>query len=223
MDITLNYEERGEGEVLILLHGNGEDHTNFSTQLEDFSRYYRTIALDTRGHGLSLRGDKPFTLNQFADDLYDFLVVKNIDKASLLGFSDGANIALIFTLKHPDMIEKLILNGGNLFPRGCKKSTLDWIRNEYDKAVEDNDEATKELMALMLFQPHIAPSELKELKMPVLVVAGTTDMIKKSHTKLIADSIPSSRLCFIEGDHFIAYKKSRKFDKVVLDFLLGVE
>ncbi len=223
VDITLNYEERGEGEVLILLHGNGEDHTNFSFQIEDFSVYFRTLAIDTRGHGLSARGDRPFTLEQFADDLYDFMVGKGIESAILLGFSDGANIALIFALKHPDMVTKLILNGGNLFPRGCKKSVLDWIENQYEKAVEGNDEKTKELMALMKDEPHIAPSELEVLKMPVLVIAGTNDMIKMSHTKLIAHSIPFSKLCFIDGDHFIAYKKSREFDKLVLDFLLGVE
>ncbi len=220
MDITLNYEERGEGDVLILLHGNGEDHTNFSSQLEAFSAYYRTIALDSRGHGLSPRGDKPFTLEQFADDLYDFMMEKGIAKAHILGFSDGANTALILALKHPDMVMKLVLNGGNLFPEGCKKSVLDWVKREYEKALTERDERVCSLMALMLFEPHISPSSLSSLDMPVLVIAGKDDMIKKSHTKLIADSIPFSRLCFIDGDHFIAYKRPRKFNRIVLDFLL---
>ncbi len=221
MDITLNYEERGEGDELILLHGNGEDHTNFSAQIEAFSAYYRTIALDSRGHGLSPRGDKPFTLEQFADDLYDFMLDKAIAKAHILGFSDGANAALIFALKHPEMVMKLILNGGNLFPGGCKKSVLDLVKREYDKAVEEKNERVRSLMALMLFEPDISPSSLSSLDMPVLVIAGTDDMIKKSHTKLIAESIPFSRLCFIDGDHFVAYERSAEFNRIVLNFLIS--
>ena len=68
MDITLNYVETGEGFPLVLLHGNGEDHTYFKRQMEPFSQRYRVIALDTRGHGGSPRGSAPFTLDQFAED-----------------------------------------------------------------------------------------------------------------------------------------------------------
>ena len=74
MDIRLNYTEKGEGDLLILLHGNGEDTTYFEHQLEYFSQFYRVIAVDTRGHGKSPRGTKPFTIVQFAEDLYDFMV-----------------------------------------------------------------------------------------------------------------------------------------------------
>ena len=73
MEIQLNYMEGGEGFPLILLHGNGEDHSYFQYQMEPFSVKYRVIAPGTRGHGKSPRGTAPFTLNQFADDLKDFL------------------------------------------------------------------------------------------------------------------------------------------------------
>ena len=63
MDITLNHVETGEGFPLVLLHGNGEDHTYFKRQMEPFSLKYRVIALDTRGHGKSPRGSAPFTLD----------------------------------------------------------------------------------------------------------------------------------------------------------------
>ena len=69
MDIALNYIETGEGFPLVLLHGNGEDHTYFKRQMEPFSQRYRVIALDTRGHGGSPRGSAPFTLDQFAREL----------------------------------------------------------------------------------------------------------------------------------------------------------
>ena len=89
MDIALNYVETGEGFPLVLLHGNGEDHTYFKRQMEPFSLKYRVIALDTRGHGKSPRGSAPFTLDQFAEDLREFLDQRGIAKCHLLGFSDG--------------------------------------------------------------------------------------------------------------------------------------
>ena len=120
MDIALNYIETGEGFPLVLLHGNGEDHTYFKRQMEPFSQRYRVIALDTRGHGGSPRGSAPFTLDQFAGDLKEFLDRKGITRCHLLGFSDGGNIALLFALKYPQYVEKLVLNGANLRPSGVK-------------------------------------------------------------------------------------------------------
>ena len=91
MDIELFYREKGSGEPLILLHGNGEDGSYFVHQIEHFQSRYRVIALDTRGHGRSQRGSAPFTIRQFALDLYDFLRAHEIPSAVLLGFSDGVS------------------------------------------------------------------------------------------------------------------------------------
>ena len=65
MDIELYYRERGTGEPFIFLHGNGEDSSYFKYQINYFQNKYRVIALDTRGHGKSPRGDAPFTIEQF--------------------------------------------------------------------------------------------------------------------------------------------------------------
>ena len=90
----LFYAEAGSGYPLLLLHGNGEDHTYFSAQLRFFSQYYHVFAPDTRGHGASPRGSGPFTLDRFADDLLEFLHAQALTRVHLLGFSDGANIAI---------------------------------------------------------------------------------------------------------------------------------
>ena len=108
MDITLFYREKGNGEPFVLLHGNGEDSSYFKHQIEYFCDRYRVIAPDTRGHGKSLRGTSPFTIRQFSCDLYDFMKNHQIPKAVILGFSDGANIAMRFAMKHPDMVTALI-------------------------------------------------------------------------------------------------------------------
>lgn len=220
MDIELKYDEKGDGDYLILLHGNGEDKSSMFRQLDFFSNYYRTIALDTRGHGLSKRGDGPFSIVRFSEDLFHFMENRGIEKANILGFSDGGNTALLFALSYPDMVDKLILSGANLYPSGCKRSLIKWVEREYEDAERRGDVRRKELMSLMLFEPDIPPGELKRLPMPVLVTAGTHDDIKTSHTKLIASSIPNSRLVFIEGDHYVIYKKPDEFNRIVLDFLL---
>ncbi|MBR4433332.1 MAG: hypothetical protein IKS80_02355, partial [Bacteroidaceae bacterium] len=76
-----------------------------------------------------------------------------------------------------------------------------------------------ELLGLMVNDPNVAPTELQRVKVPTLVIAGTDDMIKEAHTRLISKRIPNARLVFIEGDHFIANKQPEAFNKAVLDFL----
>ena len=242
-DITLNVMERGSGKPLVLLHGNGESLEYFKSQIRYFSRSYRVIAVDTRGHGGSERGSAPFTLKQFAKDLKALLDTMGIRKISLLGFSDGGNIALIFALKYPDSVERLILNGANLNPFGMKASVLIPIAFEYAAAVvkasggsdalrhmtggEDRKisaqkrEAVrkKELFGLMIREPWIRPKHLQEISCPTLVIAGTKDMIRTSHTRLIAERIRSARLVLLRGDHFIAAGRSRAFNRAVERFL----
>lgn len=223
-DIQLHYKEQGEGQPLILLHGNGENCDYFEHQIQYFSKQYHIFAIDTRGHGQSPRGEKPFTIKQFAEDLHDFMDEKNIAKAILLGFSDGGNIALTFALKYPERIDKLVLNGANLFPSGVKP-LYQWpieVGYRIAKLFAKKSEQAKhnaELLGLMVNEPHIEPSDLARLTMPVLVIASTKDMIKESHTKLIYKSLPNAQMNIIEGDHFVANKNPDVFNKVVDAFL----
>lgn len=223
-DIQLHYKEQGEGKPLILLHGNGENCDYFEHQIQYFSKQYHIYAIDTRGHGQSPRGEQPFSIKQFAEDLHDFMDKKNMAKAILLGFSDGGNIALTFALKYTERIDKLILNGANLFPSGVKP-LYQWpieVGYRIAKRFSKKSEQAKhnaELLGLMVNEPHIEPSDLARLTMPVLVIAGTKDMIKESHTKLIYKSLPNAQLNIIEGDHFVANKNADAFNKVVDAFL----
>ena len=147
-----------------------------------------------------------------------------IGKAFLLGFSDGGNIALTFALKYPERVEKLIIDGANLFPSGVRPQ-YQWpieIGYRIAKLFAKKSEKAKqnaEMLGLMVNEPHIKPSELARLTMPVLVVAGTKDMIKEKHTRLIYKSLPNANLKIIEGDHFVANKNSALFNQVVEEFL----
>jgi pimeloyl-ACP methyl ester carboxylesterase len=223
-DIQLHYIEQGQGKPLILLHGNGESCDYFEHQIPYFARDYRVIAIDTRGHGQSPRGDKPFTIKQFAEDLLDFMDERAIGKVILLGFSDGGNIALTFALKYPERVDKMIVDGANLFPSGVKPIYQWPIEVGYRIAkmfAKKSEEAKKnaEMLGLMVDEPHIDPSDLARLKMPVLVVAGTKDMIKEEHTRLIYKSLPNAKLEIITGDHFVANKNYEAFNTVVEAFL----
>lgn len=224
MDVELHYREEGTGEPLILLHGNGKDGSYFEHQMAAFAPRYRVIALDTRGHGRSPRGKAPFTIRQFADDLLAFMDERGIGRAHVLGFSDGGNIALVFALAHPERVGKLVLNGANLDGRGVRASVQLPIVAGYRAASlfgRRSEQARRkaEMLGLMVNDPNIAPAELAELGMPTLVVAGTRDMIKEAHTRLIAASIPNAQLAFVEGDHFVAHKSPGAFNAVVEGFL----
>ncbi|MCR5291304.1 MAG: alpha/beta hydrolase [Eubacterium sp.] len=224
MDIKHYFIEKGNGEPLILLHGNGENCNYFQGQIDEFSQMYHVYAIDTRGHGKTPRGDKPFTIRQFADDLLGFMDDHQIEKAHLIGFSDGGNIAMIFAIKYPDRVNRLIMNGANLNPAGVKRSTQIPIEIGYKIAkrfAEKSDSArlNAEMLGLMVNDPNVEPAELAKIKAKTLVIAGTRDMIKEEHTRLIASSIPGSELVFLNGNHFIASKHPEDFNRAVLFFL----
>ena len=224
MDIEHHHIDKGHGEPLIMLHGNGENCDYFKGQINEFARYYHVYALDTRGHGKTPRGNAPFTIRQFADDLLGFIDSHGIDKAHLLGFSDGGNIAMVFAIRYPDRVNRLILNGTNLNAKGVKPSTQIPIEIGYKIAsmfARKSPEAKRnaEMLGLMVNDPNVLPTELSAIKAKTLVIAGTNDMIKDAHTRLIAQSIPDSQLVLIKGNHFIANKCPEAFNRAVLEFL----
>ncbi len=224
MDISLYYQEKGKGIPFVLLHGNGEEGNYFKSQIDYFSDNYKMIAVDTRGHGKSPRGNAPFTMNQFVEDLIDLLKKRELSEVILLGFSDGANIAMKFAIKYPEKIKALILNGGNLNTKGVKKTTQVFIELGYKitKMFSKKSEDAKrnmELLGLMVNEPNIKIEEIHSIKIPTLVIAGEKDIIKESHTREIADNIPNAELTIIKGNHFIANKEPKAFNNEVEKFL----
>lgn len=224
MDIEHFYIEKGQGMPLILLHGNGEDCGYFQKQMDEFSRDYHVYAIDTRGHGKTPRGSRPFTIRQFSEDLLGFMDGHRIDQAHLLGFSDGGNIAMVFAIRHPDRVGRLILNGANLNADGVKRTTQVPIEIGYNIALrfsEKSESARRnaEMLGLMVNDPNVAPEELAKIRSKTLVIAGTRDMIREEHTRFIAAGIPDSELIFLKGNHFIANKRAGEFNRVVIDFL----
>lgn len=225
MDIRLYFAEAGDGFPLIMLHGNGEDHTYFEHQMEPFSEHFRVLCPDTRGHGQTPRGIRPFTLEQFADDLKSFLDRMQIQKCHLLGFSDGGNIAMLFALKYPGYVDKMILNGANLDPQGVKRSVqlpilAGWALCGVCALFSKGAKRNWEMLDLMVSQPYITKEALGRLRMPVLVVAGDKDMILEEHTRAIGRALLWGKVKILPGDHFVARKNSAAFNEAVLEFLI---
>jgi len=225
MDGKLSYTVSGAGSPLFLLHGNGEDRTIFKAQTAAFSAYRRVIAVDTRGHGQSPRGSAPFTLAQFARDLEGLMDDLGIPRADLLGYSDGGNVALLFALAHPERVRSVIVSGANLRPLGMKPGV--WLdiaaRYAFWGAVSpffSGAARKKELYGLMAVQPHISPKKLRTLTAPVLVIAGTRDVIREGHTRRIAACLPNGRLTLLEGGHAVLQEAPEAFNRVVIGFLL---
>lgn len=223
-NIKLAYIEKGEGKPLILLHGNGENSEYFQYQIEYFSRFFRVLAVDSRGHGKSERGSGELTLQRIADDLLGLMDKLSIDRADILGFSDGGNIALLFALQHQDRIRKLVVNGANLDTSGVLgifqagvvigHALLALPARKSRKAL-----LKREILSLMIDQPNITAEQLAKVTVPTLVLAGTKDVIRHGHTEKIFAYLPDSRLCFIPGDHMIAKNNPDEFNKTVYEFL----
>ncbi len=220
----MHYIEKGQGEPLILLHGNGESSVIFEKFIDAFSDKYRVIAIDTRGHGKSPMGEDNFSLYQFAEDLKDFMNLHEIEKANILGFSDGGNIALIFASKYHERVIKLIANGANSKPSGMKTSVhlgmwLVYIISCIFAGISKKQARTKLLYSIMLFEPKLTAEELSVITAPTLVLVGTDDMIKEKESRYLAKAIPNGELCFILGGHFILKENFKDYCFAVRKFL----
>ncbi len=105
---TLYYEVAGEGHPLVLNHGGLVDHHLWDDQFEEFAQYFKVIRYDMRGFGVSgliKSGMEPYSMTR---DLYSLLRFLSIEKTYILGLSMGGELAIDFTLQHPEMVDALI-------------------------------------------------------------------------------------------------------------------
>lgn len=106
----IRYVTSGEGEPLILIHGVGLDHTMWQHQLEYFSSYYKVYAYDMIGHGESEKPNKDcYRLEDFTNQLYEFMETLHIDRAHIVGFSMGGMVAQKFGLLFPKKVISLTI------------------------------------------------------------------------------------------------------------------
>ena len=209
---VLYYEKEGEGSPVIMLHGNGEDHTIFDGLVPSLSREHTVYLLDSRGCGLSSPSEA-YHYKDMAQDVVNLIRSTGIKRPSIFGFSDGGIIGLLIAAAFPDMLEKLIVCGANLSPKGLTFLSRRAIKAEYRK--------TKSAMVkMMLEEPNISEAMLQRIQVPTLVYAGEKDMIKLSETKRIADAVANSTLRIIpKADHMSYVVHSDLIADEVVEFL----
>lgn len=209
--IELFYEKTGWGEPLILVHGNGEDHTIFDKAVEVLQSHFTCYLLDSRGHGESTRLDV-LNYEDMADDVLALMDELELPQVNFYGFSDGGIVGLLAASKAPQRFKNLIVSGANLFPRGIKDSVYYGIKMGCFFKKDPK-------LRLMLEQPNITGERLRRITARTLVLAGQHDMIKELHTRTIARCIPGAKLHILpEEDHGSYIIHSDKIAHRILHF-----
>ncbi len=211
--ITLHYAVFGEGAPIVLVHGNGEDHTIFRTEIKQLAEAgYQVYAPDSRGHGAN-EPMSEYHYTDMADDIYAFIRALGLERPALYGHSDGGIIGLLLEIRHPGTLGILAVSGTNLSPDGLIPSFVE----EYTAISREHPDP---LLTLMLTEPHISPESLKSIRIPVLVTAGENDLILRSETEKIAEALPQAEMVIVEKeDHGSYIVGSEIMGKLLLSFL----
>jgi len=225
--IRIYYETYGQGEPLLLLHGNGQSISAFNGQIPALAQHFQVIAVDTRAQGQSTTDGRTLTYDLFAEDVSALLTALRLPAAHVLGWSDGGNTGLSLALHHPSQVKKLVTMGANLWAdttavtaatlaevrKGKREMTLLWPFVKQARRV-------RPLMVLLLDYPRMKPAELAGIAAPTLVLAGEKDLIKESHTRLIAAGIPRGQARILPGlTHYAPQEDPAAFNAAVLEFL----
>jgi pimeloyl-ACP methyl ester carboxylesterase len=216
----------GQGEPLLMIHGNGGSINNFINQIPYFSKKYKVIAVDSRAQGKSEDLQDSLSFEMMADDFSALLDKLQIDSCYVLGWSDGGINGLLLAMRHPEKVKKLAITGANLWPDTTAISAADykWGLDFYDtldKMPQTPDIIkTRKLVKLDTFEPHITREQLQKIKCPTLVIGGDHDIILTEHTVYIAKSIPNSYLWILpNSSHSTLIDYKDLFNKTVDDFL----
>lgn len=212
-NIDLSYEVSGLGAPIILLHGNGETHHIFDRIIKPLSVHFTVYAIDLRGHGDSSQSTI-YHYSDMSNDIYELIKVLKIDKPILYGFSDGGIIGVLLACRYPDLLSRLIVSGVNISPKGLKNRWHLLFKISYLFGRDPK-------IGMMLKEPNISPRELHAITTPTLLLVGSNDVIKKSHTKLISDNIYGAVLQIVQRETHSSYiVHSDKLYPIIKQFCL---
>ena len=196
--VELYYEKTGAGRPLLMVHGNGEDHSIFNEAVKELKRDFCCYTVDSH----------------MADDMIAFMEALNLRDAVFYGFSDGGVVGLIAASRCA-RITTLIVSGANLSPKGvARKIRLSiWAWN----LLKPDDK-----LALMLREPQISEDTLRAIRAETLVLAGSGDLILPEETRRIAAGIPGAKLQIVQGeDHGSYIVHSTRIAAIIREFVLA--
>jgi pimeloyl-ACP methyl ester carboxylesterase len=227
------YAAYGSGSPVILLHGGLGHSGNWGYQVPALVRSgYRTILIDSRGHGRSTRDERPYTYELMASDVAAVMDTLGIQKAALVGWSDGACTALVLASGVPERVAGVFFFACNMDPSGTKEIEFTPIlqrcisRHMQDykqlSATPDGFEQFSEAVGLMQrTQPDYSAEDLAQICVPVAIVHSEHDeFIKREHAEYLARRISNAEFIFLPGvSHFAPLQRPEQFNAAVLIFL----
>ena len=231
------YATYGTGSPVVLLHGGLGHSGNWGYQVAALiGAGHRVVLVDSRGHGRSTRDSRPFMYELMASNVLAVMDALRLEKAAVVGWSDGACIALILGMQAPARIAGVFFFGCNMDPGGTKeiaqpapilarcfgRHAKDYARLS---ATPDQFKAFAEAVGLMMkTQPNYAAHDLATIRVPVAIVQSEHDeFIKPEHAEYLARSIPGAELIILPGvSHFAPLQRPAQFNSVMLGFLRRV-
>jgi pimeloyl-ACP methyl ester carboxylesterase len=246
----LYYQEAGEGQALVLLHGMSSCAEAWFQQFEAFAPYFRVIAYDSVNHGHSANSPRDEPEPDRADELEGFLDALKLTRPIIAGNSMGALTLLRWAVRHPDDAAALVPSGMGIGPfDGSGRaagpldhetlflpvggSLTDSLRERdpllYDRYLRIRSTATR-LEALRHPRARSATSpnreELNEavakIQSPMLVVVGDLDPLAPN-ARALAAAVPGAKLHVVpESPHNVYYETAAEYNLVVAGFLAGL-
>jgi pimeloyl-ACP methyl ester carboxylesterase len=228
------YAVHGAGAPVILLHGgfgHGEDWGNQVPALTRSGR--RVILIDSRGQGRSTRDVRPFSYALMAADVLAVMDALAVERAAVVGASDGAIIGLILAMHSPARVTRVFAFGGNMDLSGAKPVSpsdpvvahlLGRAARDYARLSPTPTEfaaMSQALVQMMRTEPNYAAADLAAIRVPVAIAYGEHDeFITREHTEYLARTIPGARLIILAGvSHFAPLQRPDQFNDAMLAFL----
>jgi pimeloyl-ACP methyl ester carboxylesterase len=232
-NVRIWYASYGEGQPVVLLHGGLGHSGNWGYQVPALlANGYRAIVVDSRGHGRSTRDARPYSYDLMAADLLAVLNELQVGRAALVGWSDGAVIALALALRASERVAGVFFFGCNVDPSGTKEMEFTPVlerclarhRLDYQQlsATPDAFDAFVEAVGSMQqSQPNYSAADLARVRVPVtLVHAEHDEFIRREHADYLARSIPNARLVLLDGvSHFAPLQRPAQFNAAMLEFV----
>ena len=214
--IKMYYAVYGSGDPVLLIHG-GLGHADiWANQVADLAKDHQVIVADSRGHGRSTRTAEPYGYDLMASDYLALLDYLKIDKAALVGWSDGGIIGLDIAMSHPERLTKLFAQAANVTVDGVKPDVMTnptfaaYIARsgedykKLSKTPDQYDAFVAQISHMWETQPNWTKEQLAAIKVPTAIVLGDHDeAIKRDHTEAMAAAIPGSKLVILpSASHF---------------------
>lgn len=226
-DASIYCETFGSGPPVLVLHGGLGYLEDMSPQIRALAGSHFVIAVDSRGHGRSTGANGPLSYSLMSDDMVKVLDALKINRADVVGWSDGGIIGLDLAMRHPERARRLVAISANYNPEGLGYTPtvgqVPRIALRYRLLAPYPAQwptLYRNVVTMWATQPQYTLNDLGQIKVPTLIMAGQYDLIKREHTDQLAKAIPGSHESIIAGaTHSVPSEKPEIVNSMILNFL----